>query len=54
LKQQYGCAMLGLSSESSLIEVPSPEGRAPREARRSELIEILDARADQLFTLRTR
>ena len=50
LKQQYGCAMLGLSSESSLIEVPSPEGRAPREARRSELIEILDARADQLFT----
>jgi cell division protein FtsA len=50
LKQQYGCAMLGLSSESSWIEIPSPEGRAPREARRSELIEILDARADQLFT----
>ncbi|MGH9594179.1 MAG: cell division protein FtsA [Bryobacteraceae bacterium] len=50
LKQQYGCAMLGLSSESSLIEIPSPGGRAPREARRSELIEILDARADQLFT----
>ncbi len=50
LKQQYGCAMLGLSSESSLIEIPSPEGRALREARRSELIEILDARADQLFS----
>ena len=50
LKQEYGCAMLGLTSESSLIEVPSPEGRGPREARRSELIEILEARADQLFS----
>ena len=27
LKQQYGCAMIGLTAESSLIEVPSPEGR---------------------------
>jgi cell division protein FtsA len=50
LKQQYGCAMLGLTSESSLIEVPVPEGRGPREARRADLIEILEARADQLFT----
>lgn len=50
LKQQYGCAMTGLTSESSLIEVPSPEGRGPREARRAELIEILEARAEQLFT----
>jgi cell division protein FtsA len=50
LKHQYGCAMLGLSSESTLIEVPSPEGRGPREAHRSELIEILEARADQLFS----
>src|SRR5271154_3083316 len=49
LKQQYGCALLGLTSDSSLIEVPSPEGRAPREARRSELIEILEARAEELF-----
>lgn len=49
LKQQYGCAMLGLTSESTWIEVPSPEGRGPREARRIELIEILEARADQLF-----
>jgi cell division protein FtsA len=49
IKQQYGCAMTGLTSESSIIEVPSPEERGPREARRSELIEILEARADQLF-----
>jgi len=49
LKQQYGCALLGLTSDSSLIEVPSPEGRPAREARRSELIEILEARAEELF-----
>src|SRR5580700_8617291 len=49
LKQQYGCALLGLTSDSSLIEVPSPEGRAPREARRSELNEILEARAEEIF-----
>jgi cell division protein FtsA len=49
LKQQYGCALLGLTSDSTLIEVPSPEGRPPREAHRSELIEILEARAEELF-----
>jgi cell division protein FtsA len=49
LKQQYGCALLGLTADSTLIEVPSPEGRPPREARRSELIEILEARAEELF-----
>lgn len=49
LKREYGCALLGLSSDSSLIEVPSPEGRLPREAMRSELIEILEARAEELF-----
>jgi cell division protein FtsA len=49
LKQQYGCALIGLTSDSTLIEVPSPEGRAPREARRAELIEILEARAEEMF-----
>ena len=49
LKQQYGCALLGLTSDSTLIEVPSPEGRPSREAHRSELIEILEARAEELF-----
>ena len=49
LKQQYGCALLGLTSDSSFIEVPSPEGRPPREARRSELNEILEARAEEMF-----
>ncbi len=49
LKHEYGCALLGMTADSSLIEVPSPEGRASREARRSELNEILEARAEELF-----
>jgi len=50
LKQQYGCAVLGLTADSTLIEIPSQEGRPSREASRSELIEVLQERADQLFT----
>jgi cell division protein FtsA len=49
LKQEYGCAVLGLTAESTLIEVPSPEGRLPREARRRELNAVLEARAEELF-----
>ena len=49
LKREYGCAILGLTSDNSLIEVPSPEGRAPREATRRQLNEILEARAEELF-----
>ena len=49
LKIEYGCAMLGLTSDNSLIEVPSAEGRAPREAPRRQLNEILEARAEELY-----
>lgn len=49
LKREYGCAILGLTADNSLIEVPSPEGRAPREAPRRLLNEILEARAEELF-----
>ena len=49
LKMEYGCAMLGLTSDNSFIEVPSQEGRAPREAPRKQLNEILEARAEELF-----
>ncbi|HLJ13637.1 MAG TPA: cell division protein FtsA [Bryobacteraceae bacterium] len=49
LKQEYGCALLGLTGDTSFIEVPSPESRGPREVRRRELIEILEARAEELF-----
>ncbi len=49
LKREYGCAIVGLSSDSSLIEVPSAEGRPAREATRRQLNEILEARAEELF-----
>jgi cell division protein FtsA len=49
LKQEYGCAVLGLTPDNSIIEVPSAEGRLPRETPRRNLNEILEARAEELF-----
>ena len=49
IKEQQGCAMVSLTGDNSLIEVPSANGRAPRETRRRELNMILEARAVELF-----
>ena len=49
LKREYGCALTGLSSDSSLIEIPSLEGRPPREAPRNQLNEIIEARAEEIL-----
>ena len=49
LKCEYGCAILGLTADNSLIVVPSAEGREPVEAPRRRLTEILEARAEELF-----
>jgi cell division protein FtsA len=49
IKEQYGCAMLGLGADSSLIELPSSPGRPAREAACRELNIILEARALELF-----
>jgi len=49
LKIEYGCAILGLTADNSYIELPSPDGRAMREAPRRQLNEILEARAEELF-----
>ncbi len=49
LKEEYGCARLGLVNDRNLIEIPSPEGRPQREAQRGELNEILEARGEELF-----
>ncbi len=49
LKREYGCAVSGSTADNSLIEIPSPEGRAPREAARSTINEILEARAEELL-----
>lgn len=49
IKEQQGCAMLGLTADNSLIELPSSAGRGPRETARRELNLILEARAVELF-----
>ncbi len=49
VKEEYGCARLGLVSDDNLIELPAHEGRAAREVRRGEVNEILEARAEELF-----
>lgn len=49
LKEEYGCAILGLTADNTLIEVPSHDGRPSREATRRQLNEILEARAEELF-----
>jgi len=51
LKQEYGCAILGLTGDNTLIELPSPEGRPSREATRRHLNEILEARAEEFFLM---
>lgn len=49
LKREYGCAITGLESDHSLIEIPTAEGRGMREAYRRQLNEILEARAEDIF-----
>lgn len=51
LKEEFGCAILGLTSDNVLVDVPSPDGRAPRSVSRRVLSEILEARALELFGL---
>lgn len=50
LKREYGCALLGLTADNTLIEIPTLDGRAAREASRKMLNIILEARAEDLFT----
>ncbi|MDX1983145.1 MAG: cell division protein FtsA [Bryobacteraceae bacterium] len=49
LKQEYGCAILGLTSDSSYVELPSYDGRPARETSRRYVNAILEARAEELF-----
>jgi cell division protein FtsA len=50
LKREYGWAVTGLTSDHTMIELPSPEGRANRETPRSSINEILEARAEELLS----
>jgi cell division protein FtsA len=49
IKEQHGCALVGLTADNSLIELPSTPDRGPRETSRRELNTILEARAFELF-----
>jgi len=51
LKFAHGCALLGLTADNIVIEMPADGGRPSREISRRELIEILEARASQLFEM---
>ncbi len=49
LKREFGSANSGDASGTSLVELPTPEGRGIREAPRQQLNEVLEARAEELF-----
>jgi cell division protein FtsA len=49
MKREYGSANASLTGENSFIELPSAEGRPPREVPRKDLNEIVEARAIEVF-----
>jgi cell division protein FtsA len=49
LKRQYGCAVTDMVASHSTIDIPTAEGRGLREAPLSQLNEILEARAEEIF-----
>jgi cell division protein FtsA len=49
LKREFGSANSADALGTSLVELPTPEGRGIREAPRSQLNEVLEARAEELF-----
>jgi cell division protein FtsA len=51
LKFAHGCALVGLTADNIVIELPAEPGRPGREIARRELIEILEARAAQVYEL---
>jgi cell division protein FtsA len=51
VKFAHGCALLGLTADNIVIELPAETGRPGREINRRDLIEILEARAVQLFDI---
>ncbi|MBV8898346.1 MAG: cell division protein FtsA [Acidobacteriaceae bacterium] len=49
LKREYGSLSADELSDHSMLEIPSAEGRAMREAPRRQLNEILEARVEEIF-----
>jgi cell division protein FtsA len=51
LKKKFGCALATLVEGEEAIEVPSVGGRKPRMLSRQVMAEILQPRAEEIFTL---
>jgi len=51
VKLEYGCASSSASLENVSVELPAPEGRAPRQAPKRHVDLILESRARDLFQL---
>jgi len=51
IKVRYGCAMKSLIDEVDTIEVPTVGGRNPKLLSRQVLCEIIQPRAEEIFTL---
>lgn len=51
LKKKHGCAMSSMVQENDAIEVPTVGGRKPRLLSHQVLAEILQPRAEEIFTL---
>jgi cell division protein FtsA len=51
LKCNYGCALASLVSDNESVEVPSVGGRSPRQLSRQVLCEIIEPRAEEIFSL---
>jgi cell division protein FtsA len=51
LKIRYGCALTEMVKENETIEVSSVGGRAPRIMSRQLLSEVIEPRAEEIFTL---
>jgi cell division protein FtsA len=51
LKKSQGCVLTSLVRENTVIEVPTVGGRKPRQLSHEVMVEILQPRAEEIFTL---
>ncbi|MDQ3365726.1 MAG: cell division protein FtsA [Myxococcota bacterium] len=49
IKRKYGCAWRGLVDVNDTMEVPSVGGRGPRAMKRSQLVEVIEPRVEEIF-----
>ena len=49
LKLQFGCALAETCTDTSYIELPAPDNRDPRQAKRKFVAQVIEARARELF-----